>query len=76
MREYLQATGLQLRYEDDPTRDRQLAALETECQVVGALIDPAALAGASRNLDALEARAVADRNGAPWADCRRRAPVH
>jgi hypothetical protein len=55
MREYLQATGLQLRYEDDPTRDRQLAALETECQVVGALIDPAALAGASRNLDALEA---------------------
>jgi hypothetical protein len=55
MREYLQATGLQLRYEDDPTRDRQLAALETECQVVGALIDPAALAGAARNLDALEA---------------------
>ena len=55
MREYLQATALQLRYEDDPTRDRRLAALETECQVVGALINPAALAGAPRNLDALEA---------------------
>src|SRR5260370_9947777 len=36
-------------------RDRQLAALETECQVVGGMIDPAELGGAARNLDALEA---------------------
>jgi hypothetical protein len=56
MREYLQATGLRVSFEDDPARDSRVTSLETECQLLGAEIGPRALDGPPRNLDAIEAR--------------------
>ncbi len=56
MRDYLEATNLSSGYDDDAGRDRNLVALETECQMLAAAVNPAALAGGGRNLDALEAR--------------------
>ena len=56
MREYLDATGLRLAYEDDPARDQAVAALEIECQLLRAELTPRLLAAPPRNLDALEAR--------------------
>ncbi len=56
MREYLAATRLNPLDDDDPSRDRRLAALELESQLLTVAVNPAVLAGAGRNLDALEAR--------------------
>ncbi len=56
MREYLDATGLRIAYEDDSTRDQAVVALETECQLLRAELTPRILAAPPRNLDALEAR--------------------
>jgi len=56
MRDYLQATKLSSANDDDPGRNRNLVALETECQLLAVAVNPAVLAGAGRNLDALEAR--------------------
>ena len=55
MREYLNATGLHAVLEDSPARDRELSALETECQLLLLAASPAVLSN-SRNFDALEAR--------------------
>jgi hypothetical protein len=56
MREYLEATGLAVRFDSDSATDRAVAALETECQLLKAAVAPAALISGARNLDALEAR--------------------
>jgi hypothetical protein len=56
MREYLEATGLRLSYDDDPAKDPAIAALETESQLLAAELGPRILAANPRNLDALEAR--------------------
>jgi hypothetical protein len=56
MREYLEATGLMVRFDGDSTLDRAVATVETECQLLKAAVAPAALISGARNLDALEAR--------------------
>jgi hypothetical protein len=56
MRNYLQATGLRVSFDEDPARDSRVTALETECQLLAAEIGPRALNGPPRNLDAVEAR--------------------
>ncbi|HEY6394516.1 MAG TPA: hypothetical protein VIX12_03795 [Candidatus Binataceae bacterium] len=56
MREYLAGTGLRVALEEDPSKDRQILTLETECQLLAAELEPRVLANAPRNLDALEAR--------------------
>ncbi len=56
MREYLEATGLRITYDEDPTKDPRVAALETECQLLAAELGPGLLTNPLRNLDALEAR--------------------
>jgi hypothetical protein len=56
MREYLEASGLRVCFDDDSSRDPRVSALETECQLLAAEIGPRAVAGAPRNLDAIEAR--------------------
>ncbi len=56
MRDYLEATRLTVRFDDEVGRDRDLVALETESQMLAAAVRPAALAGGGHNLDALEAR--------------------
>ncbi|HEY6420314.1 MAG TPA: hypothetical protein VIX59_15060 [Candidatus Binataceae bacterium] len=56
MREYLDATGLHASYDEEPAKDPRVVTLETECQLLGVELGPRALAGAPRNLDALEAR--------------------
>lgn len=56
MREYLEATGLRLSYDDEEAKDPAIAALETECQLLAAELGPRILAAPTRNLDALEAR--------------------
>ncbi|HKV55570.1 MAG TPA: hypothetical protein VJN94_13125 [Candidatus Binataceae bacterium] len=56
MREYLTAAGLSVGFDDDPRRERQLVALETECQLLLVALNPAVLSSASRNFDSLEAR--------------------
>jgi hypothetical protein len=56
MREYLEATGLAVRFDGDSTVDRAVAAVDTECQLLKAAVAPAALISGARNLDALEAR--------------------
>lgn len=56
MREYLAATRLPLGNSEDAGRNRDLVALDTECQMLAVALHPGVLAGAGRNLDALEAR--------------------
>jgi hypothetical protein len=56
MREYLRATGLDLKIGDDPSRDHALAALETECQLLAVAAAPGIVSTTPRNIDALEAR--------------------
>ena len=56
MREYLDATGLAAHFDSNSTRDRAIAAVETECQLLKAAVAPAALVNGARNLEALEAR--------------------
>jgi hypothetical protein len=56
MRNYLQATGLRVSFDEDPARDSRVTSLETECQLLAAEIGPRALDGPPRNLDAIEAR--------------------
>ncbi len=56
MRQYLEATRMHAGLGDDPSRDRALALLETECQLLAIAVNPAVLAGAGRSLDTLEAR--------------------
>jgi hypothetical protein len=56
MRNYLQATGLRISFDDDPARDSRVTLLETECQLLAAEIGPRALDRPPRNLDAVEAR--------------------
>jgi hypothetical protein len=56
MREYLEATGLRVCYDEEPGRDPRVSALETECQLLAAELAPRVLAGPPHNLDALEAR--------------------
>jgi hypothetical protein len=56
MREYLETSGLRVSYDEDLARDSRMVALETECQLLAAELAPRLLAGAPRNLDALEAR--------------------
>ncbi len=56
MREYLDATGLRIGYEDDCAKDPATAALETECQLLRAELTGRLLLAPPRNLDALEAR--------------------
>ncbi len=56
MRNYLQATGLRVSFDEDPARDSRVTSLETECQLLAAEIGPRALDGPPRNLDAVEAR--------------------
>ena len=56
MRQYLEATRMHAGLGDDPSRDRSVAMLETECQLLAIAVNPAVLAGAGRSLDALEAR--------------------
>jgi hypothetical protein len=56
MREYLEATGLRLSYDDDGAGDPSIAALETECQLLGAELGPRVLAASAGKLDAIEAR--------------------
>lgn len=53
---YLEATGLAASFDADPAKDRAIASLETECQLLKAAVAPAALLNGARNLDALEAR--------------------
>jgi len=56
MREYLAATQLSSTGGEDAEGNREGQALEFECQMLIAALDPGALAGSGRNLDALEAR--------------------
>lgn len=56
MREYLDATGLRIGYEENPQRDRRVVALETECQLLRAEMGSRILIAPPRNLDSLEAR--------------------
>ncbi len=56
MRQYLEATRMHAGLGEDPSRDRALALLETECQLLAIAVNPAVLASAGRSLDALEAR--------------------
>lgn len=56
MREYLDETQLRTRLEEDPKRDQELQKLETNCEMLRAATNPAALTNAARSLDALEAR--------------------
>ncbi len=56
MREYLRATGLDAAFDDDPSRDRALVALETECQLLGVAVGPGVVSAAARSMDAIEAR--------------------
>lgn len=56
MRQYLEATRMHAGLDENPLRERALAALETECQLLSIAVNPAVLAGAGRSLDALEAR--------------------
>lgn len=56
MRDYLEATRMHAGLEEDPTRERGLVALETECQLLAIAVNPAVLAGVGRSLDALDAR--------------------
>ena len=72
MREYLAETGLLAAFDDDPARDRHLVALETECQLLTVAVNPAALASAARNLDALEARFQKFK----WTYVQRYRPAH
>lgn len=55
MREYLDATGLRAS-NGEPARDPRIVTLETECQLLAVELGPRVMAGAPRNLDALEAR--------------------
>jgi len=56
MREYLAATQLPVAEGEDADSDRELEALEFECQLLAVALNPGALVGGGRNLDALEAR--------------------
>ncbi|HXZ88127.1 MAG TPA: hypothetical protein VEF07_06125, partial [Candidatus Binataceae bacterium] len=56
MREYLIATGLQADLSGDPGRDRRLAALETECQLLRVGVNLDVAIAAPGKFDALEAR--------------------
>jgi hypothetical protein len=56
MREYLAATQLPAAEGEDVDGDRELQALELECQMLTVALNPGALAGSGRNLEALEAR--------------------
>jgi hypothetical protein len=56
MREYLAATQLPAAEGEDVDGDRELQALELECQMLAVALNPGALAGSGRNLEALEAR--------------------
>ena len=56
MREYLAATQLPVAEGEDADGDRELEALEFECQLLAVALNPGAVVGSGRNLDALEAR--------------------
>jgi hypothetical protein len=56
MREYLDGTALRISHQIEPGKDPQIAALETECQLLRVELEPRVLLGALRTLDALEAR--------------------
>jgi hypothetical protein len=56
MREYLDRTGLKISHEVEPSKDSQVSALETECQLLRVELEPRILLGALKKLDALEAR--------------------
>ena len=56
MRDYLQATGLRWSYEEDSGKNKKIAALESECQLLASQLTPAVLLDEKRNLDALQAR--------------------
>lgn len=56
MREYLAATQLSTTGKEDADSNPEGQTLEFECQLLKVALDPGALAGSGRNLDALEAR--------------------
>ena len=56
MREYLAATRLSWGDSENAESHREGQPLELECRMLMVALDPAALAGSGRNLDALEAR--------------------
>ncbi len=56
MRDYLQATGLRWNYGEDSRKDKKIAALESECQLLASQLTPAVLLDENRNLEALQAR--------------------
>jgi hypothetical protein len=56
MREYLAATRLQSGDSAEANPDHDTGRLETQCKLLAIELEPAALMGTGRNLDALEAR--------------------
>jgi len=56
MHDYLQATGLRWTYQEDAAKNKKIAALEGECQLLASQLTPAAILDDSRNLQALQAR--------------------
>ena len=56
MRAYLAATGLRTCSSDNAWQDAATVALETECELLGAELGPRLIAGAIRNINAVEAR--------------------
>ena len=48
MREYLDASGLAVSFDGNPTLDRAIGAVETECQLLKAAVAPVALLNAAR----------------------------
>jgi hypothetical protein len=56
MRQYLEATRLLSGNGEEAGRDRALIDLETECQMLSAALNPVALIGGGRKIDALEDR--------------------
>ncbi len=56
MREYLDGTALRVSHQMEPGKDPQVAALETECQLLRVELEPRVLLGSLKALDAFEAR--------------------